>query len=389
MKKYDKNRFFPVFMATEATEEEIEELSARIQRYPRDFLKRFEGNRCHDELAVVAAREEVEEIELSLGLSLGGCFRVEPKERRLLRSSSVATLSMFPLENDLPAVPPLSRTCSLPTENEEEHRKRKELQSLKRLEAKRKRSEKKNLLKLAAARDQRDENFNERVDGGHGGVLPMVVQTELSGCHGVPASKQVRGLMHGAASHGSPKWAAMSGAGAPPIDAGGCFRLASQGSIGLQGSSSSGVSDLKSHSVQGSNGCAVVRSPTATLSLPENTNHKAAISPATLMMVGKPAVSAGEEEESSKKTSADGGAREMERNMMEEMPCVSTTGDGPNGRRIEGFLYRYRKGEEVRIVCVCHGSFLTPAEFVRHAGGGDVAHPLRHIVVNPTPSTFL
>lgn len=110
------------------------------------------------------------------------------------------------------------------------------------------------------------------------------------------------------------------------------------------------------------------------------------------MMVGKPAISAREEEEESpKKTTVklNGAAREMERNMMEEMPCVSTTGDGPNGRRIEGFLYRYKKGEEVRIVCVCHGSFLTPAEFVRHAGGGDVAHPLRHIVVTPNPSAFL
>lgn len=73
---------------------------------------------------------------------------------------------------------------------------------------------------------------------------------------------------------------------------------------------------------------------------------------------------------------------------MEEMPCVSTRGNGPNGKRIEGFLYKYQKGEEVRIVCVCHGSFLTPAEFVRHAGGGDVDHPLRHIVVSP-PSPFL
>lgn len=77
-------------------------------------------------------------------------------------------------------------------------------------------------------------------------------------------------------------------------------------------------------------------------------------------------------------------AKEVVRNVLEDMPCVSTKGDGPNGKRIEGFLYRYRKGEEVRIVCVCHGSFLSPAEFVKHAGGGDVAHPLKHIVVNPT-----
>lgn len=77
------------------------------------------------------------------------------------------------------------------------------------------------------------------------------------------------------------------------------------------------------------------------------------------------------------------------KSMMVDMPCVSTRGDGPNGKRIQGFLYRYRKGEEVKIVCVCHGSFLSPAEFVKHAGGGDVAHPLRHIVVCTSPSPFL
>lgn len=81
--------------------------------------------------------------------------------------------------------------------------------------------------------------------------------------------------------------------------------------------------------------------------------------------------------------------KEAERNMMQEMPCVSTRGCGPNGRMIEGFLFKYRTGEDVRIVCVCHGKFFTPAEFVKHAGGGDVDHPLRHIVVNPSPAAFL
>ncbi|KAF2599996.1 hypothetical protein F2Q68_00011854 [Brassica cretica] len=73
------------------------------------------------------------------------------------------------------------------------------------------------------------------------------------------------------------------------------------------------------------------------------------------------------------------------RNIIEDMPCVSTIGVGPNGKKIDGFLYRYMKGHEVRIVCVCHGSFLSPAEFVKHAGGRDVTHPLKHIVVNPSP----
>ncbi|KAI0527235.1 hypothetical protein KFK09_002834 [Dendrobium nobile] len=58
---------------------------------------------------------------------------------RLVRSSSIATLSVFSNE---PASSSLVRTCSLPVEANEENRKRKEMQSLKRLEAKRKRTEK-------------------------------------------------------------------------------------------------------------------------------------------------------------------------------------------------------------------------------------------------------
>lgn len=68
---------------------------------------------------------------------------------------------------------------------------------------------------------------------------------------------------------------------------------------------------------------------------------------------------------------------------LRNMPCVSTTGNGPNGKTINGFLYRYTKSE-VSIICVCHGSSFTPAEFVQHAGGTDVSHPLRHITVIPS-----
>ncbi|KAG6433161.1 hypothetical protein SASPL_104769 [Salvia splendens] len=63
-----------------------------------------------------------------------------------------------------------------------------------------------------------------------------------------------------------------------------------------------------------------------------------------------------------------------------QMPCVSATGNGPNGRTITGFLYKYTKSE-VSIMCVCHGSFFSPAKFVEHAGGVDVTHPLRHITI--------
>lgn len=70
--------------------------------------------------------------------------------------------------------------------------------------------------------------------------------------------------------------------------------------------------------------------------------------------------------------------------VLSRMPTVTTTGDGPGGKRIQGFLYTYRGGQ-VSIVCVCHGSFLTPEEFVRHAGGIDVANPMKLITVCSNP----
>ncbi|KAI4377761.1 hypothetical protein MLD38_015339 [Melastoma candidum] len=48
------------------------------------------------------------------------------------------------------------------------------------------------------------------------------------------------------------------------------------------------------------------------------------------------------------------------------LPWVSTTGPGPNGKTISGVPYRYSV-DQIRIVCACHGSHLSPEEFVRHA----------------------
>lgn len=64
---------------------------------------------------------------------------------------------------------------------------------------------------------------------------------------------------------------------------------------------------------------------------------------------------------------------------MARMPFVKTI--GADGKKVEGFLYKYLQGD-VSIVCVCHGSFLSPAEFVKHAGDNDVANPLRQITVS-------
>ncbi|KAE8659480.1 Ninja-family protein AFP3 [Hibiscus syriacus] len=214
----------------------------------------------------------------------------------------------------------LVRTC-LPVETEEEWRRRKELQSLRRLEAKRKRCEKQKNLK--ALKHRKMEGFGEE-------------------------DKR------------------------------------EEGSIGSQGSGSSGISELESQPPQGTYKCSGSRSPTSAQSASQ-TEQKPNIIPGKIsiqksMNLDRIAAKNQHNQPAVGKKSVEA----TERNIMEDMPGVSTTGDGPNGKRIEGFLYRYRKGEEVRIVCVCHGSFLSPAEFVKHAGGKDVEHPLKHIVVSPS-----
>lgn len=68
-----------------------------------------------------------------------------------------------------------------------------------------------------------------------------------------------------------------------------------------------------------------------------------------------------------------GYVRDSEIEMIRHMPTVATDGGIPGGRRIEGFLYRYSKYEDVIIVCFCHGSFFTPKQFVMHAAAAAAA----------------
>ncbi|KAG1341943.1 ninja-family protein AFP3 [Cocos nucifera] len=313
------------------------ETSSRNESYSRDFLKRFAGNSFaykHPE----ATGGDSDEIELSLGLSLGGCFGADPKGKKLFRSSSIASFSSLPTEPEFPVATVLSRTSSLPTETEEERRKRKELQSLKRLEAKRKRSEKRNSLK-------RWTRVDEDGEGGQSSTAPPApmagtFEVGLNGSHGLPGGGQFGGVVNMAAPPGMPGWAASSGQLASwPM---------SQGSIGSQGSSSSCISEHESRPKQGFDesgfGCTEVRGTSTFQSLPEHAVHQMAANAPTSIIGG------GEEDPAKKNAGRGDGIKEMERNMIEEMPCVSTKGDGPNGRRIEGFLYKYRKGEEDELI---------------------------------------
>ena len=221
-----------------------EETSSRNASYSRDLLKRFAGNSFaykHPE----ATGGDSDEIELSLGLSLGGCFGADPKGKKLFRSSSIASFSSLPTEPEFPVATVLSRTSSLPTETEEERRKRKELQSLKRLEAKRKRSEKRNSLK-------RGTRVDEDGEGGQSSAASPLTkvgsfEVGLDGGHGLPGGGQFGGVLNGASPPGMPGWAASSGQVASwPM---------SQGSIGSQGSSSSCISEHDSRPKQGIRSC--------------------------------------------------------------------------------------------------------------------------------------
>ncbi|KAL2504964.1 Ninja-family protein AFP3 [Abeliophyllum distichum] len=299
----------------------------QMNGFSRDKLHKFmNGKRFRNE----EEEDNNEGIELSLGLSMNGRFGVDPKTaaKKLKRSSSISNL-VFTVgadnEGGRQAVGmevDLMRTCSLPVEAEEELRRRKELQSMRRMEAKRKRLEK---LK-------------------NGRVVKDKVDLEENSCENNNNNYESNGRIN---VNGS-------------INANGNQMPSSQGSIGSQGSGSSGISDFQSQRSEGVKQSVEAKSPSSIQSLPAQIEHKP--------------VRAAENE-----------AKEIFKNVMLDMPCVSTKGDGPNGKKIEGFLYQYKKGEEVKIVCVCHGRFLSPAEFVKHAGGVDVTHPLRHIVVNNSP----
>lgn len=233
----------------------MENLSLQMEKYPRDLLQRFMnssssnmhelGNTEPDE------GEDSEEVELNLGLSLGGRFGIDKDaKKKLIRSSSIA--GTIPLVRDheatvLPLVsyPSLIRTSSLPTETEKEWRKRKELQSLRRMEAKRRRSEK-----------QRNSTKAEK-DSCSLEEEPQQQQQQ----HAVSNSMNLKVVP----PFGLPTWAAAARQAVP--DGGvdvmskgkvgflsglqGFGQNTSQVSVESQGGSSSGMSELESKPVQG------------------------------------------------------------------------------------------------------------------------------------------
>ncbi|GLT68432.1 hypothetical protein SLA2020_406650 [Shorea laevis] len=369
--------------AKEARSKAMENLSLRIDKYPRDLLQRFVCSSSKQSENATPS-EDSEEIELNLGLSLGGRFGVDKSPNSLIRSSSIAgTIPVVRDDESLTARPvsytTITRTSSLPTETEAAWRKRKELQTLRRMAAKRRRSEKQR-SSMAEKEEERKEiqgpaglNFRDKQQSAGAERFGSMVASPFGMPTWAAAERQV--VLSGgvdAVAKGKSGFLGLQGLGRP----------SSQGSAESQGGSSTGMSESESKPLQGTSSYGEARSPTSNQSLQERINQEAS---GTKNNENPCRTSRTEMENRSKKPEG----KEIGMNAMEDMPCVFTKGDGPNGRRIEGILYRYGKGEQVRIMCVCHGSFHSPAEFVKHAGGGDVAHPLKHIVVNPSSISFL
>lgn len=228
---------------------EMLNLSLQLEKYPRDLLQKFMhpggSQQSHEEDTQTSPSEE---IELNLGLSLGGRFGVDKNaKKKLYRSSSIAGSIPISREIDRTITPPVTaatatansstsssqpmgyqslvRTSSLPTETEEEWRKRKELQTLRRLAAKRRRNEKQ---KNASVNSQKADKTEFNVEEERQNRIPLGMKS----C-GTAARK--------AAGSGGSGGGFFQGLG----------QLSSQGSMESQGGGSSGMSELESKHVQG------------------------------------------------------------------------------------------------------------------------------------------
>ncbi|KAM0982796.1 hypothetical protein ACFX2A_015957 [Malus domestica] len=100
----------------------------------------------------------------------------------------------------------------------------------------------------------------------------------------------------------------------------------------------------------------------------------------TVPLMATSATAATTKEDGPSQSTPESPSKMVELDSGEDMVSLRTTGVG--GRQIKGILYA-RDGE-VNILCVCHGLFHSPAQFVKHAGGEEVENPLRHIIVCPS-----
>ncbi|XP_021896316.1 ninja-family protein AFP3-like [Carica papaya] len=302
---------------------------------PTDLL-----HKCSPEKTQITNLEQ--ETDLNLGLSLGGIYTQKNTGEKLFLARSSSIAGVMSLGKDSGEVDvqvnsflSLSRSCSLPTGVEQEHRQV-DLRKLLAMKQAGKKTE-----------EQKKKNWISKSSLLHPSLLQINSQERSS------ANRKLIGLESTSTAKGPSSSLLLPG----PKDA------------ELQ--ITSGM--LRNGAAEGSGD---------SISPSEPRNAQTALTIGTTRKSTWPAAENTPNITRSKKAKI---ANDMD--VMKQMPSVTTIGDGPNGRRVEGFLYKYMKGQ-VSIVCVCHGSFLSPAEFVKHAGGKDVSNPMKHISVFPTSFSY-
>ncbi|KAI4339403.1 hypothetical protein MLD38_024350 [Melastoma candidum] len=364
--------------------EEGADVHTGAEGYSIDLLHRFSlcsgGGGFVEKLGYKSPSEETEELELTLGLSLGGRFGIDKSSKRLARSASVAGALPITREEDPGLIPRLSgsfpsiiRTSSLPTETEEEFRKRKEWQSLRRLEAKRRRYEKQR-RGMDEVGGQWTRNLVDVQKGLANGRVHVVTQPFVVPS---PAATAGHGLVGVArvGEVGSKRKAGIMGVGDYGLVGFGVVTSAEEARRGSS-SGSSGGSDSDGRPTQAGSSTSNETKSLASNGLSPEMAFPAVKPPTGILKEGVQDTFPHQDEPENKLKVHGTSLTE------DNMPCVFTKGNGPDGIRVGGILYKYGKGEAVRIMCICHGKFLSPAEFVRHAGGGNVANPHRHIFIN-------
>ncbi|KAL9270307.1 Ninja-family protein AFP1-like protein [Drosera capensis] len=325
---------------------EIDNLGVEISdQYPRDLLQTFIARNPNQ---IARVKQEIHDddvvddgdVQLNLGLSLGGRFGVDKSHGGLMRSSSVVGALSFIKQDGYQFGPPrpmvavaaattLPRTASLPVETEEERRKRKELQTFRRMEAKKRRSEKRsNILKEDGEGRGNEASLGEkleRVQQCESAVNKLSVSASLptwtvAGCSTAKKSEVGDGLKVKRSFFSSLEGLlAQEGS--------------SSGSGRSQGGSSSAVPEPDRRRTQGSS--TDTRVPMRTTSDIRCRSYR--------MKIEDNVKQAGTGETNKIRETTTG---------LEDMPCVFTIGDGPNGRKVDGILYKYGKGEEIRIMCL-------------------------------------
>lgn len=211
------------------------------KQYPRDLLQTFMLSRPRGSSAYTTPNEQTEDLELNLGLSLGGRFGVNRSPKKLIRSSSVATYIPLPRQDNRTTKSPMSypsslmRASSLPTETEEEWRKRKELQTLRRMAAKRRRSEKQRISSSFPKVEKEDDRRDAEVQ------TSPTISTPRTGTPSAVMSWAQAVLCSGVDGGGTAKGGFLTDAGGVTLRYGRQNSLGSAESQG--GGSSSGTSE--------------------------------------------------------------------------------------------------------------------------------------------------